>query len=249
MTSLKPFPSQDRPRENVRPAKKPIAIFDWDGTLVRGFTILRWIEFLAHRRLFPAEGLNYSRTLLESVRTHAISYRTFVLRLTRTYSQGVRGLQAGEVRQLSQLFSVTEEVLLLPYASTAIKWLQSRGVGVVVLTGSPKEVVVPFIPALGLTQVFGLTIEAGADERYTGKIELNPGLARTKKRILSAICEGHEVLFGFGDTPADVPILQGAKLGLFVTSNGSRINSLGFKSIDGEDRGASSLISLLKQYL
>jgi HAD superfamily hydrolase (TIGR01490 family) len=177
------------------------AIFDVDGTLVRGGTERLFFRYLIRTgRLGPGRALGFLLRLASSPKSRY---------LNKTY---LAGMAAAETADLGH--RCFQEIILPRLSSQAVACLkahQSRGQKIVLLTGSLAFLVLPLQELLGADWLIATEL-ARCDQKFTGEIKgLHP--RGENKRLLLEELARHQGLdlsssSAYGDHEEDIPLLE-----------------------------------------
>ncbi len=191
------------------------AIFDVDGTLIAGATLERiFIRFLwrqgelSWRDLFnwaiaAAQALVVGRPRLKAVKAY------------------LRGKDAARIRRLArECFETEIEPRLSPRAINRLRWHQSAGHFVILLSGTLDPLLEPLAERLGVSARVGAELEV-VDRRLTGRISGLHPFGETKAECLTTMNRASAFdlkrSFAYGDSYADRRLL--AMVGHPVAAN------------------------------
>lgn len=186
------------------------ALFDVDGTLVRGLLIVDFPGYLALKDCFDRGMESRIRSLAKLYRRGMVSYRYISTRIPRLYAAGIKGQAPSRVRELARAFFQERRGHFFPYTKDLVALMARRGFFNVAVSGSPIEVLFPLKP-IGFAKIFGteMVIRRGT---YAGKVARNLILAEEKKKVVEALTREYHVdyehSFAFGDTEQDLPLLN-----------------------------------------
>lgn len=191
--------------------RQSTSVVDWDNTLHRGFTVLKWLKFLG-RELGDQAG--YARTAAETVaewRHGVTSYEAMATRVVRVYWAAASGIPSPTLERLAADF-VAAGLDMMPFAKGLLGRLKDFG-AVVIVSGAPKAVVETAIAVykLPVTQVLALP-----DYPTSFHDEFNIALPDVKA---AAVAKFSDVVFAVGDSVADVPLFAAARMCLVVDNS------------------------------
>jgi len=198
------------------------ALFDWDNTLRRGFTIVSWVKYLYDQHIVDKNNyinLLYQFKLYESKK---ISYQQLSDNTALIYARSITGEKVSNLEQLAYDFCQQDQCLFA-FAKPLLEICGKTGIEIIVISGSPKLVLIKYAKKLGLNVVYGMDIEIQSG-RYTGRLTNDYGAE--KQKIVCDICKSRESapLFAFGDSIADAPLLKASKYGFLIGENGEQIS-------------------------
>ena len=190
---------------------KTYALFDFDGTLIRGDSILLLVTYARRKGLMDARS--FSRALWAGAR-YGLKCCTAV-RAKETALAFLAGRSAAEVDAVVQGFY--QEVLLprlRPQAVEAIQSHRAQGHEVLLVTASSSFYLQPFREKLGLTDIIGTRLDMGADGRFTGRVcgDNCRGVQKALRLAEYLASKGDRLNYdtssAYGDSYGDLPMLR-----------------------------------------
>ena len=184
---------------------KRAALFDFDGTLCPGDSIVPFLRYCVREGAAPAgQWLRAVRGYLRQRRDPSQTVRAKEETLSFIAGRGT-----GEMDALARHF--LEQAILPRIDETVMAELEDLrrdGVRIVILSASP-DIYMRLLPEyLPVDQVIATRCET-ADGRYTGKIGANCKGEEKVARWRQANAEnGYEVCRAYGDSPSDLPMLR-----------------------------------------
>lgn len=91
----------------------------------------------------------------------------------------------------------------------------------IIISGSQQEAIDLYKDDLGFGKAYAVCFEL-SNGKYTNNCILNTGISENKQKIINKILSENpnsEILFGFGDSTSDIPILNSAKCSFVNNSN------------------------------
>jgi len=112
-----------------------------DGTLTKGFLIIKFSEYLVSVKLFSKENYSRIKHLLDLFLESKITKRQVVIEVPELYALSLKDRRGDEINQEARNFvEEVNEVLLYPYAEELVKTMKKLGM-TIGLSGAPSEVV------------------------------------------------------------------------------------------------------------
>lgn len=189
--------------------QKPVAAFDVDGTLYRSNFTVELVQQLVRQGSFPA----HVDTELEDTRLRwktsrdRMTYLQYIEQVIALYVKNIQGLTVSEVQTAAKQVVKYSQGMLYVFGKGIIKDVSKTHVAIAI-SGSPIEVVTPFVQQLGIEHVHATTFEI-LDGLYTGNV-VHIG-TREKDRTLKDFVKKEGLTFkgslGMGDTDSDLPML------------------------------------------
>ncbi len=202
--------------------KRPVAVFDIDGTIFRSSLLLELVERLIEREIFPAEArAEYEEDRIKWLDRKG-DYHTYIQKIVEVFEKQIKGVSYAEVANLAG--EVIEEKKHRVYRHTRdlVKDLKKKGYFLLAISHSPKFIVDGFGYEAGFDKTYGVFYTTGASDKFTGEIE-DKDLILNKAAVLQrAIRKEGLTLDGsviVGDTESDIPMLEMAETAIAFNPN------------------------------
>lgn len=192
-----------------------VALFDVDGTLTRGTTMFRFLEYrMAAEGRSPGDYLRERRRLTELTRGGAPREVT-----NREYFTSYRGLAEHDILELGRAWFREEQSQGSFFHAETVRslaWHQARGHLVVFVSGSFAACLDPIAEFLGVTTVLCSEPEISAG-RFTGNVAV-PMVADRKAAAVRDLLSNRDVraTWAYGDHSSDLPMLAAATVPIVV---------------------------------
>jgi len=191
--------------------RKTYALFDFDGTLIGGDSILLFIRYARRKKLCKAADML----------RFAAAGSLFMLGLISPQRAKEMGLQFLKGLRREQYLAVAEDFCrtvlvprLYPQGIAAIRRHRQAGHDVLLVSASPAFYLNPLKDILGLTAVLGTQFSQGEDGCFAGTM-LGPNCRGDQKplRLQAYLDETGDQLdfatsFAYGDSAHDLPMLR-----------------------------------------
>ena len=189
--------------------KKPVAIFDIDGTIFRKNLQFELLDGLSWKGIFSREARNklvkYYRGWLEN----KSSYEAYRELLVSLYKKNIKKCSQKDVFLAARDVADFHHGRVFIYTSKLLEKLKKTHV-TIAISGSPIEIVREFNRYLKFNQVFGTVFSLNKNGFYTGKEEFSPVL--NKGKVVKSIILNEEFTlknsYGIGDTTSDISFLK-----------------------------------------
>jgi len=187
------------------------ALFDVDGTLLRGFIIQSFPRYLADQGVVGPRFPDRIDEVVRGYRRGVSDYRHAAETVPAIYAEAIKGVEESAVRKHAEEYMRGHmPTSIHPYTLGLVEAVKRKVDHVIALSGSPMEPI-QFIKPLGFNQAYGSVFEA-SDGAYTGKILWNLILGERKAEYAGIIAEAHGFSLrrtaGFGDSDQDAQTLQ-----------------------------------------
>lgn len=190
--------------------QKTYALFDFDGTLRRGDSIVSLCLY-AHRR-----GLCDAKTLAGGM-AGAAGYGLKLVSPEKAKAAAmawIKGRSVSELAVLAQDFCLNILVPeIYPEGMEALKSEKNRGAEVLFITASPSFYLEPLKSLLGADEIIGTRMAVDENDRYTGDIcgDNCKGLQKPLRLAEYLAARGdrldYESSTAYGDSRSDLPML------------------------------------------
>ncbi len=198
------------------------AFFDIDGTLLRGFIIRSFHEYLAEQGVVDVRYKDEIIGISDRNLRGELTYRETAERVPALFAESLRGVEVNLVETHAEAF-MTSHVpgTLFSYSRALVAAMRETVDRVIALSGSPIEPI-RRLHGLGFHGEYGTVFERSGDF-YTGRLESNLILGEVKAEAARRIAVEHGVDLGrsvaFGDSDQDAETL--GLVGLPVALNPS----------------------------
>lgn len=188
-------------------ARRTVAAFDFDGTLVRGDSLIPFLRRLLPVRRLAAAALRswWSLVRLPLGGEHRDRAKAAVL------ARALAGIEAEEMRSACEAYSRDLEHRLRPDTLARARWHAGQDHEVVVVSASPEPYLLPLAERLGFRGVLATRLEVGADGRLTGRLVGGNVRGPEKvRRLREWLGDGEVFLWAYGDSDGDRELLAAA---------------------------------------
>lgn len=196
-------------------AERPVAAFDFDGTIVPGDSLLPFVWRVAGPGRFLHTALRHGPRVGLATAGRVGSRDAAKAAFVRT---ALRGLRASDVIAAAVDFSHRLEDKVHPAARERIAWHRGQGHALVLISASLRLYLEPLAARLGFDAVLATGLEVGEDGLLTGELEgLNVRGPEKVARLRHWLDdERPRVLWAYGDSPGDAELLAAADHGVRV---------------------------------
>lgn len=191
--------------------KRPVAVFDIDGTVFRSSLLIKLVDELIARGDFPESSREVYQKYQDAWQERVGSYEDYIMKVVAAFTTHLEGLPYAALYEAAQAVNKSQHSLRYRYTSALIKKLKDEGYFLLAVSQSPWAVLEDFCKSLGFDKVYGRFYELGEDDRLTGKVR-SEELISDKAAIVRRAVEKHgltlEGSIAVGDTEGDIPMLS-----------------------------------------
>lgn len=192
-------------------AKRPVAVFDIDGTVFRSSLLIELVDRLVEKGIFPPE----TRAAYESERSKWLDrkgdYPSYINKVVQVFAKQLKGAPFDEVSYIAGEIIEEQKSRVYRYTRDLVKDLKKRGYFLLGISHSPKFIVDGFGFELGFDKTYGTFYETGASGKFTGTLAEEDFIFNKAAVLRRAVKKEGLTLdgsVGVGDTESDIPMLE-----------------------------------------
>jgi HAD superfamily hydrolase (TIGR01490 family) len=191
--------------------KRPVAVFDIDGTVFRWSLFLDLVDRLIENGVFPKE----MREAYDDARVKWLDrkgdYQAYVMKVVEVFGGQLKGVPYEDVANAAGEVIEEKKDRVYRYTRDLIKDLKKQGYFLLAVSHSPKFIVDGFGYEAGFDKTYGYFYASGPTGRFTGEVE-DEELIRNKASILQRAVRKENLTLegsiGVGDTESDISMLE-----------------------------------------
>lgn len=191
-------------REISAAGSKTIAAFDFDGTITKYDTLPLFIKFSSSKRNLILGSIGMIPSLLLFKLKFIPNYRAKE-KLFRIFFSGIH---INRFNELSRSFKFLIEKILNPQAIEKIKWHQTNGHEVIIISASAENWIRPWAEQYGINVILATQLQV-KDQIITGNfLDQNCHGAEKVCRLLKEYPDRENyILYAYGDSSGDKELL------------------------------------------
>ncbi len=207
--------------------KRPVAVFDIDGTVFRSSLLIELVERLIKRKIFPSStSIIYKEERLKWLNRKG-DYSTYVDKTVDAFLRQLKGVSYGDVADVAgEIIEEMKDRVYL-YTRELLQDLKHRGYYLLAVSHSPKLIVDGFGYELGFDKTYGTFFSTGASGCFTGAVE-NEEFIMNKGAVLRRVVDKEKLTFegsiAVGDTESDLPMFELVETAIAFNPNQSLYN-------------------------
>lgn len=190
--------------------KTRAAFFDIDGTLLNGFIICAFPDYLVKNNAFSNKLSSEIWSMLADYGRGETSASYIARELPKKYALGLKGKAESQICALAKSFMI-EYINKKSYSfsESLVKLMKNHGFLTFAISGSPIECIRQ-LAGWGFVEMYGTEL-GSIDGIYTGKLKLNLIDCGVRNKVFAELVQRYRVdlsaSYGFGDTIQDLPLL------------------------------------------
>lgn len=164
-----------------------LAALDVDGTLYEGTLGFSLLDELSSSGLVGTDAVRHVRATMSEHRDAGARFRDTTGRASDAYARAVEGVRHDDAVRASHAAWRRVRHRLLESTVPLVENLRRNGFTVVLLSGSPQEMVDRLAAELGIAHGVGMRLATGADGAYTRRFLTLPAVPEAKAELLRAL--------------------------------------------------------------
>lgn len=194
------------PRNNIK-----VAVLDVDGTLYPGALGLQLLQALTADGISDKSKSEDIFKVIDKYRLSEIDFQTMATSAYTLCAEAIAGISQTVMQRIARQVWQQERTKLFPFVPKLIDLLKSQGYSVVLISGSPNEIVCCLAEEFGILKYQG-SIFATHEGKYSGKVNLLSGALGEKYSIFLEMVKDWRVnleeSFAMGDSITDTALLE-----------------------------------------
>ncbi len=191
--------------------KKPVAVFDIDGTIFRSSLLIELVERLIERGVFPPAARDMYAEEWRLWLDRKGDYEKYIMRVVEAFEKELKGVPYGTVADIAGEIIEEKKHRVYRYTRDLIRDLKKKGYYLLAITRSPRFIADGFGYEFGFDKVYAMFYSTGPSENFTGEVE-DADLIMNKAAILTRALRKEDITLegsvGVGDTESDIPMLE-----------------------------------------
>lgn len=186
----------------------PYALFDFDGTLSRGFISMDFLDYVHEKGLYSDKEYRHQMDILDKYKNKTMSYDDWVEEWGRSWARGLAGKEQTDLDEAAKAFFEGFKSNIYPEARQIISELHSRGYSTVMVSAGVSETADIAGRELGFDSVIATRCNVN-DGIYTGELATSLHTATGKGKMVDDLEASYgSPSFAFGDSSGDIGMLS-----------------------------------------
>lgn len=206
------------------------AVFDWDNTIRKGFTLFSWMDYLYEEKILDTKVKKSIACVQDQYAQGRINHDEYAEIACEVYAAAMKGMSKEKRDMLIRQYLKFDKQSLMPFSVELFGYMNYYNISPIIISGAPQYIVEQYRDMFGLAGIYAF------DEKYdmgfcTGDVSHNYGV--DKKKTLEKLCEvfGEKPLVGFGDSYSDIPLFKMSKYAFCIVKAGDEKNKLYGKDV------------------
>jgi phosphoserine phosphatase len=190
--------------------KQRVCLTSWDGTLRQGYTLRDWLLYLYMNSKISHFGHADVSFHAQRYNEGEITYESFLQESYDIHSQCLIGKFYNEIASGTEDF-VNKNLYpsLSDFSYDLLTQVKQKDIEIIVIYGGPS-LPLKFQTVFPLHMIYATEIEVSNTGVFTGRILSKYGHYLDKVDIIKKLNEAYDIVLAFGNSLADMPMLQHA---------------------------------------
>lgn len=188
------------------------AFFDIDGTLYREGLITEVFKKLVKYEIIPPERwYKEVKPEYEKWDKRQGNYDDYLLKMADIYIEAIKGLHKSQVEFIAKTVVAQKGDRVYTHTRDKIKWHKDKGHKIIIVSGSPVELVSEMSVKYGFDDYRGAIYLRDDNDVYTGEV-IPMWDSQSKKNAINELVIKHHIdlskSYAYGDTSGDFDMLK-----------------------------------------
>lgn len=191
--------------------KRPIAVFDIDGTIFRSSLIIELVDALIMEGIFPKSARKHYAKEYTRWLERKDSYEKYIAGVVRAYVRSIKGVSQPKLWEIAQKVMAFHQNRVYRHTRDLVRDLKKKKYFLIAISNSPLDIVQPFARSMGFDKTYARVYEIDGRSRFTGKIIFLDLISDKAKILKRAMLQENLTLkrsIGVGDSESDIPFLK-----------------------------------------
>lgn len=192
--------------------KKYIALFDWDKTVRKDYACLTWLEMLVENNVVDKNLLKENNEVYQKYLNGILNHNQLTEEGMKIYGKYIQDVEKTDIISVLEEYKKKDNNKIFDIMRKDIfPFLNENNIEIIIISGAQQELIELYKEDLKINEIYAVNFEI-KDGKYINKY-VNNGIDVNKRRIVDKIMENKEniILFSFGDSISDIPLLEVAK--------------------------------------
>jgi len=195
--------------------EKKYALFDWDNTVRKGYTLYSWVDYLCEHQVLNLSIQADLNKMGREYKGGLITHDEYAKRACELYSYALKGVSSKKIDALADDYLKMDEQYVYNSIKKIFNFLNKKDVDIIIISGAPTIIIEKYRRKFHFKQICAFKEETREDQ-FTGEVQYNYGFDK-EKQVLKFIDQYNaRPYMAFGDSESDIPLLKYAHYPFFV---------------------------------
>ena len=188
------------------------AFFDLDGTLYReGLITEIFKKMVKYEIIGPERWYNDVRPDYLKWDKRQGDYDDYLLKMTDIYLESIKGLEKSQMEYIAHKIVEQKGDRVYTFTRDRIKWHKDNNHTLIIISGSPSEMVAEMAKKYGFTDYIGANYVVNEDNIYTGEV-IPMWDSKSKEKSIQKFVDKYDIdlskSYAYGDTAGDYTMFK-----------------------------------------
>ncbi len=188
------------------------AFFDLDGTLYREGLITEIFKKMVKYEIIGTERwYNDVRPDYLKWDKRQGDYDDYLIKMTDIYLESIKGLEKSQMEYIAHKIVEQKGDRVYTFTRDRIKWHKDNNHTLIIISGSPSEMVAEMAKKYGFTDYIGANYVVNEDNIYTGKV-IPMWDSKSKEKSIKKFVDKYDIdlskSYAYGDTAGDYTMFK-----------------------------------------
>lgn len=197
------------------------AVFDWDNTIRKGFTLFSWMDFLYQEKILDTKVRNSIAYVQNQYVKKQINHDEYAKKACEIYSFAMKGISEDIRNRLVKSYIPYDKKSLMPFSQALFEYMNIYDIKPIIISGAPWYILDKYRDMFKLNDIFAFSEEYSRG-LCTGSVAYNYGV--DKRKTVEKLFEvfGMKPLVGFGDSYSDIPLFEMSEYAFCIVKAGDK---------------------------
>lgn len=195
--------------------EKKYALFDWDNTVRKGYTLYSWVDYLCEHHVLNSNIQADLSKMGREYKAGLITHDEYAKRACELYSRALKGMSSKKIDALADDYLKIDEQYIYKSIKKIFDLLNKEECDIIVISGAPTIIVEKYKDKFHFKQICAFKQKIMGDQ-FTGEVQYNYGFDKENPVLKFIDQYGARPYMAFGDSESDIPLLKYARYPFFV---------------------------------
>ena len=154
--------------------KRKYALFDWDNTVRKWYTLFSWVDYLCTHSIIPSCLQHELNLVSEQYSANSITHDQYVEAACLKYATALKRIDIGTINNAALNYIFLDSLYLFDGVQSLFDLLFTKGIDIIVISGAPSIILEKYKKDLHIKNIYAFK-EQIQNEIFTGNVEYNYG--------------------------------------------------------------------------
>lgn len=195
--------------------EKRYALFDWDNTVRRGYTLYSWVDYLCDCHVIDSSIQSYLNEIRIEYKSGLITHDEYAQKACEVYSHSLKGISSKKIEILRDDYLKIDEQYIYNDIKKIFELLNKEKFDIIIISGAPTMIIEKYKKRFHFKHICAFK-EKVIKGQFNGEVEYNYGFDK-ETQVLKFIKQyDYRPYMSFGDSSSDIPLLNYAYYPFFL---------------------------------